>query len=88
MKRQVAGAVVIAAVAALFASGNPDGLDKVAELLGFAHTGVERAALLGGYHLPLLGAGPLSAIAAGVAGVAVTAGLFFAGALITRRLYK
>lgn len=85
MKRQIMGAVVIAVVAALYASGSPDGLDKISEVLGFADKGVEGPALMRGYHMPFLGNGPLAVIAAALAGVALTAGLFYAVAFITRR---
>lgn len=63
MKKLFWLSLVIAVLAAFFASANPDGLDFVAEKLGFAERGQERAALL-----------PYSA---GVAGVLITLSIFW-----------
>ena len=80
----IAGLVV--ALAALFASGDPDGLDSVAIEQGFdgaaREPGVE---ILAGYAIPGL-EGPASTIVAGVVGIAVIFGLMLVlGRLLARR---
>jgi len=65
--------IVLAALAALFASQNPDGLDKVSEVLGFAHKGTENSAIMAGYSI---GGYKLSVIFAGVVGVLIVYGIF------------
>jgi len=57
-------ALVLAGVVSRFASSDPDGLTKVSEDKGFAHTGTSHDSPLGGY-------GPLT----GVLGVLVVLGL-------------
>ena len=55
-----------------FASGNPDGLERVAEDLGFLGTGQAPAyKILPDYTVPFLGKTPISTIAAGVIGLIV-----------------
>ena len=76
MKIKLFISVVIAVLAALFASQNPDGLDKVSEALGFAHKGVENSALMAGYNVHFLGSSKLSTVAAGILGVLITYGIF------------
>jgi cobalt/nickel transport system permease protein len=57
-----------------FASADPDGLERVAEDLGFLHRGVSAPyELIPDYTLPLLGETHLSTILAGVIGVIVVA---------------
>jgi cobalt/nickel transport system permease protein len=69
-----------------FASGNPDGLERVAEDLGFLGTGQEASfQLLPDYTIPLLGETSLSTILAGVVGAAVLMGLLI---LLGRNLRK
>ena len=57
-------ALVLAGVVSRFASHDPDGLTKVSEDHGFAHTGKPRHGLLGGYDG-----------ATGIVGVVVVLGL-------------
>ena len=57
-------ALVLAGVVSRFASDDPDGLTKVSEDHGFAHTGKARHGLLGGYDG-----------ATGIVGVVVVLGL-------------
>ena len=74
----VLGGVAIALVVVLLsplASANPDGLERVAEDLGFiSHGAAAPYQLLPDYTIPALGNGGLSTIAAGVLGALVVAG--------------
>jgi len=85
MNKKLLFPLLIAVLAAIFASQNPDGLDKVSEMLGFAHKGVEHPAIMAGYNLPFLGASKLSAILAGIAGVMLTYGIFMLGLYLARK---
>jgi cobalt/nickel transport protein len=67
-------ALVLAGVVSRFASSEPDGLTKVSEEHGFAHTGSSHDGLLGGY-------GSLT----GVIGVLVVLALAGGVALAVRR---
>lgn len=72
----VAGLLISLAVVLLspFASANPDGLERVADDLGFLHQGVSAPyQLIPDYTLPLLGETPFSTILAGVIGLIVVA---------------
>jgi hypothetical protein len=86
VKKNLGISLVIAALAALFASQSPDGLDKVAQALGFKHQGIEHSALLAGYRLPFLHDAKLSTLIAGAAGVFLAYGLFLVIAFIMRRM--
>jgi len=68
--------ILIAVLAAIFASQHPDGLDKVSELLGFSEKGIDHISLLTGYNVKFLGESTISTIAAGIIGVFITYGLF------------
>lgn len=80
-------AIVIAGASAFLASSSPDGLERVAEDVGF----IERAQdapynVLPDYTVPFLGEGPLSTVAAGIIGVVIVTALTLgAGALLRRR---
>ena len=79
---------VIASLVAVFisplASGNPDGLERVAEDLGFLETGLEAPfQILPDYTIPFLGETAISTILAGVVGALVVLGLLI---LIGRNL--
>ena len=80
-------ALVIAASSAFLASSRPDGLERVAEDLGFIETAQSAPyEVLPDYTVPGLGDGPLSTIVAGAIGVVVVAGISIgAGALLRRR---
>jgi hypothetical protein len=67
---------VLAILAAVFASQNPDGLDKVSQMLGFEGKGIEHSAVMSGYTIPFLGVSKLSTIFAGVFGVLIIYVLF------------
>jgi cobalt/nickel transport system permease protein len=75
----IAGLLVSLAVVLLspLASADPDGLERVAEDLGFIDRGggLPPYAVLPDYTVPFLGETPLSTILAGVIGVLVVAGL-------------
>lgn len=72
--------VVLAGAVSFYASSSPDGLESVAEQQGFADTGEESAAAdspFADYGVSGLRDGRWSVGVAGLAGVAVTAGLAF-----------
>lgn len=76
------GIVALAAAGLSFlASSHPDGLEYVAETLGFGHGGapVWNASPLPDYVVPGLGNETLAGVLAGIAGVIVTGALAYAG---------
>jgi cobalt/nickel transport system permease protein len=77
---------VIAALAAAFASGDPDGLDSVAIEQGFEGAGQEPGfEVLPDYTIPGLD-GTQSTILAGIVGIAIVFGLMLVlGRLLARR---
>ncbi len=76
----------IAALAAAFASGDPDGLDSVAIEKGFEDAGKDPGfRLLPGYTIPGID-GTVSTIVAGIAGIAIVFLLvFLLGRVLARR---
>ena len=67
-------AVLILLLMAPFASGQPDGLEWVAEMSGFAESAQDAPyALLPDYAVPFVGETPISTILAGLVGVVVVA---------------
>jgi len=80
-------AFCIATASAFLASGSPDGLERVAEDLGFIETARDAPYnVLPDYTVPGLGEGPLSTVAAGIIGVLVVTALSLgAGTLLRRR---
>ncbi|MEW6718744.1 MAG: energy-coupling factor ABC transporter permease [Chloroflexota bacterium] len=69
-----------------WASADPDGLERVAEDLGFIHLGLEAPyTVLPDYSLPFLGGTSLSTILAGVIGAVVVAGIAIVLARVLRR---
>ena len=75
----VVGGVLVSLVAVLLsplASTNPDGLERVAEDMGFLHLGQSAPfQILPDYTVPFLGQTPLSTIVAGAVGALVLLGL-------------
>jgi len=75
----VVGGVLVSLVAVLLsplASSNPDGLERVAENMGFLHLGQSAPfQILPDYTVPFLGQTPLSTIVAGAVGALVVLGL-------------
>jgi hypothetical protein len=64
-------AVVVVVAAAFFASGDPDGLERVAENLGFGDAAEGSPfSIIADYVFPGLD-GPLATVAAGIVGVAI-----------------
>lgn len=84
MKKLFWLAVVIAILAAFFASAHPDGLDFVAEKFGFAEKGREHSAPMPGYTVKFLPAGKISTSLAGIAGILITLSLFWLTAYILK----
>lgn len=85
MNKKLYFPLLIAALAAFFASQNPDGLDYVSEMLGFAGKGVEHPALMSGYTLHFLGASKVSTVLAGAAGVLITYGVFMLAMFLAKK---
>ena len=82
------GLIVLVVVAAsLFASGDPDGLERVAEDTGFLGAGEDSPfTIIADYVFPGLEDGPIATIVAGLIGVAVVFGVvWLIGRLLTRR---
>jgi len=75
----IAAGLVVSLIAVLlspFASGDPDGLERVAENLGFLEFGLDAPyTILPDYTIPFLGETALSTIVAGVVGALVVLGL-------------
>lgn len=84
----VAVSAVLAASAAWVASSFPDGLEKVADKLGFGNKAAQsvHTSPVPDYILPVLGSGPWSGAVAGTAGViAVFAAAWGMGRLLQSR---
>ena len=79
--------ILIAVLAAIFASQHPDGLDKISQSLGFATKGTEHSAAMAGYAIPFLGQTKLSTVIAGIAGVLITYGLFLGGIFAAKKVW-
>jgi len=65
-----------AVLAAVFASSKPDGLERVAGMLGFALSAKESPALMSGYSVHFLAYPRLSAAIASVLGVIIVYSVF------------
>jgi cobalt/nickel transport system permease protein len=84
----LAGLAVALAVVLLapLASADPDGLERVAENIGFVDQAAEAPyAVLPDYTIPFLGEGGASTIAAGIVGVLIVAGVALGAAYVARR---
>ncbi|MGH3318233.1 MAG: PDGLE domain-containing protein [Nocardioidaceae bacterium] len=81
-------ALLLAGVVSLFASGSPDGLERVAEDQGIAHTAKDHALADGpmaDYGVSAIDNAPLSGGLAGVVGVLVVLALTTGVACVVRR---
>lgn len=78
--------IIVVVAAALFASGDPDGLERVAEDTGFLDAGEGSPfTIIADYVFPGLD-GPAATIVAGLVGVAVVfAAVWLVGRLLARR---
>ena len=74
---------LIAISASYLASAFPDGLEFVAEKLGFISAAVERSSVMTDYTLPILGETPFSTAVSGIIGIGLCFGVFW---LISRLL--
>jgi cobalt/nickel transport system permease protein len=85
----VVGGILVTLVALLltpFASGNPDGLERIAKDLGFLGSGQDAPyQILPDYTIPVFGETELSTILAGVVGAVVLMGIMI---LVGRNLRK
>ncbi|MBN2057188.1 MAG: PDGLE domain-containing protein [Candidatus Saganbacteria bacterium] len=81
-------AVLIAAAASFFASAHPDGLEKVAETLGFLDAGVERTSVMTDYSVPFVAHEAVSAALSGIIGIALCLGVFWLAAVIMKSVRR
>jgi len=88
MKRLFLISILIAVLAAFFASANPDGLDFVGEKLGFSGKGVERTAPMADYGISFFPEGGISTATAGIAGVLLTLSIFWLVAFLLKKENK
>lgn len=81
------GISILAVLVSPLASGNPDGLERVAEDMGFLQRGLDAPyQILPGYTVPFLGETALSTVIAGVVGALVVLGIMIlVGGLLKRR---
>ena len=77
MKKVLMLSILIVILAAFFASSHPDGLEKVAQSLGFLDKGIENHSIMTGYTMPFLGEGWLSTAISGILGVLLLLGSFY-----------
>lgn len=69
--------VVITVAASFFASAYPDGLEWVAEKLGFIETAQESSSVMTDYACPFIKFGGLSTVVAGLVGIGIILTLTF-----------
>jgi len=86
VKKGLPFSIAVVVLAGAFASQNPDGLEKVAEILGFAGKATNRWAIMFAYRIHFLGTTKFSAILAGICGVGIIYGLFWVCAGVFSRL--
>lgn len=80
-------ASLIVISASFWASKDPDGLDSVAEKLGFSRMAVERMSPMADYFMPFMRGGAFSRIVAGLAGTAVCFLFFVAAEKLVRTVF-
>lgn len=86
MKNIIMLSIVIAILAAFFASANPDGLEKVAEKLRFIDRGMERSSLMTDYTVPFINSEGISTSVAGTFGILIMLVLFGGTAFILKKI--
>lgn len=69
--------ILVAILASFFASANPDGLEKVAEVLGFGGSAIESTSIMTDYTMPGIKSEVLSTALAGITGILLVFGLFY-----------
>jgi len=74
---------VLVITASFFASSFPDGLEFIAEKLGFLHKGIAGSGLMKDYSVSFLGENGLSTAISGLLGIGLIMGIF---TLITKFL--
>jgi len=74
----------VAIIASFFASGSPDGLEWVAENLGFLGSAGDTPGAMPDYLFPGVNGEGLATAAAGVIGVALTFGIFLLAAKLLK----
>ncbi len=85
MRNIILLSILIAVLAAFFASANPDGLERVAESLGFIGSGVERSSVMTDYTVPFISHEGASAAVAGILGILIAFGVFWLAATFLKR---
>ncbi|NQT29354.1 MAG: PDGLE domain-containing protein [Candidatus Saganbacteria bacterium] len=85
MKKLLLLSILIVILAAFFASAHPDGLEKVAEHLGFMDKGIERSSLMTDYSVSLVPYEGISTALAGIIGVFICLGLFWGAGLLLKK---
>jgi len=84
MRRIILLSILIAALAAFFASAYPDGLEQVAEKLGFIDQGIAQTSVMTDYSIPFISQKGVSTAFAGIIGIFIIIGLFFGAAKLAR----
>jgi uncharacterized membrane protein YtjA (UPF0391 family) len=77
--------IIITVLASFLASAHPDGLEKVAESLGFIEMASDRTSVMSGYAFPAFPEGGISTASAGIAGVLITLSVFWLAAFVMKK---
>jgi len=85
MRNIILLSILIAVAAAFLASSHPDGLEKVAESLGFLEAGVERSSVMTDYTVPFISHAGISTALAGMVGVFATLAVFWVSAKLLKK---
>jgi len=80
--------ILIAVSASFLASAFPDGLEFVAEKLGFISAAVERSSVMPDYTLPSLGETSFSTALSGIIGIVLCFGPFWLASRAIQALTK
>ncbi|NQU18046.1 MAG: PDGLE domain-containing protein [Candidatus Saganbacteria bacterium] len=88
MRNIILLSIMIAVSAAFFASAHPDGLEKVAETLGFIESGVERSSIMTDYSVSFITHQGISTSVAGILGIFLTLGLFWGIAFTLKKTLR